>query len=365
MKFLHTADWQIGMRAAMLGDKGERVRAARLESARHVVEWARREHVDFVVAAGDTFEHNGVERLKVREAAKILGGAGCPVFIIPGNHDPLTLGSVWEDTAWNEWSNLHILTLPEPVETGAATFYPCPVSAGDSRDDPTGWIQVKGDAIAIGIAHGSVENAAYEQTLPIARDGAAVHGLDYLALGHFHSKTLYTDEAGAVRMAYSGTHEATAFTEPASGNVLIVEIAHRGAAPQIQTVRTGSLEWLTLDREIAGPGQIGVLAAELDELPTPERTLVDCTVAGVLFGSEHEALNHLLEIVEGRFLFGRYDVTRLAPDETGPAWIERLPEGYLRDSARYLLGMAAGDPSDLVAAAALREYSRLWQEVSK
>ena len=365
MKFLHTADWQIGMRAAMLGDKGERVRAARLESARHAVECARREHVDFVVVAGDTFEHNGVQRLKVREAAKILGGAGCPVFIIPGNHDPLTPGSVWEDTAWNEWSNLNILTRPEPVQTAAATIYPCPVSAGDSRDDPTGWIQAEGDVIAIGIAHGSVENAAYEQTLPIARNSAAVHGLDYLALGHFHSKTLYNDDAGAVHMAYSGTHEATAFTEQASGNVLIVDIAHRGAAPQIQTVRTGSLEWLLLNRKIEEPGQIGTLAAELDELPIPERTLVDCTLAGVLFGSEHDALNQLLEIVEGRFLFGRSDVNRLAPDETGPEWVERLPEGYLRDAARDLLGMAAGDAPDPVAVAALREYSRLWQEGSK
>lgn len=365
MKFLHTADWQIGMRAAMLGEKGERVRAARLESARQVLEWARCQRVDFIVVAGDTFEHNGVERLKVREAAKILGGAGCPVFLIPGNHDPLTPGSVWEDMVWKEWSNLHILTRPEPVKIAGATIYPCPLSAGDSRDDPTGWIQAESDAIAIGIAHGSVENSAYEQTLPIARDAAAVHGLDYLALGHFHSTTLYDDPAGAVRMAYSGTHEATSFTEPDSGNVLIIEIAHRGADPQIQKVRTGSLEWLALNRKIEEPGQIVALAAELDDLPTPERTLVDCTLAGVLSGSEHEALNRLLEIIEGRFLFGRSDVIRLLPDETGPAWIERLPEGYLRDAARDLLGMAAGDPSDLVAAAALREYSRMWQEVTK
>jgi DNA repair exonuclease SbcCD nuclease subunit len=59
MRFLHTADWQIGMRAAMLGDKGERVRVARLESARCVIELARREKVDFVLVAGDTFENKG------------------------------------------------------------------------------------------------------------------------------------------------------------------------------------------------------------------------------------------------------------------------------------------------------------------
>jgi DNA repair exonuclease SbcCD nuclease subunit len=140
MKFLHTADWQVGMRAAQLGEKGERVRHARLESARRVIEEARREKVDFVLVAGDTFEDKGVDRLKVREVAKILGSAGCPVYLISGNHDPLTPGSVWEDAAWGEWPNLHVLKQPEPVEAAGAILYPCPVFAGDSKEDPTAWI---------------------------------------------------------------------------------------------------------------------------------------------------------------------------------------------------------------------------------
>jgi hypothetical protein len=140
MKFLHTADWQVGKRATQLGEKGERVRHARLESARRVIEEARREKVDFVVVAGDTFENNGVDRLKVREVAKILGAAGCPVYLIPGNHDAVTPGSVWEDAAWGEIPNLHVLKKPEPVEVGSAILYPCPVCAGDSREDPTDWI---------------------------------------------------------------------------------------------------------------------------------------------------------------------------------------------------------------------------------
>jgi hypothetical protein len=35
--------------------------------------------VDLIVVAGDTFENNGVDRIKVREVAKILGAAGCLV----------------------------------------------------------------------------------------------------------------------------------------------------------------------------------------------------------------------------------------------------------------------------------------------
>jgi hypothetical protein len=365
MKFLHTADWQIGMRAAMLGHKGERVRIARLESARRVIALARTEAVDFILTAGDTFENNGIERIKVREVAKILGSAHCPVYMIPGNHDPIIPGSVWEELTWGEYANIHLLSEPVPVEAPGATLYPCPVSAKDSRDDPTAWIQPINHSIAIGIAHGSVENPAYEQAAPIVRQAAEIHELDYLALGHFHSKTLYPGSKGVVRMAYSGTHESTAFGELASGNVLIIEIAARGAEPKIQAVRTGLLHWLSYRRRIEQAGQIFALATELDKLIAPERTLVECVLDGALFGTEHDALARLLEIVEKRFLFGRSDVTRLVSDQSGPVWIEHLPEGYLRNAARDLLSAVCGNPPDAIAVEALREYSQLWREVSQ
>ena len=363
MKFLHTADWQVGMRATQLGDKGERVRHARLESARRVIEEALREKVDFVVVAGDTFENNGVDRIKVREVAKILGGAGCPVYLISGNHDALTPGSVWEDAVWGEFPNLHVLKKAEPVEVAAAVLYPCPVFAGDSKEDPTAWIHADPTKIAIGIAHGSVENAGYEQAMPIPRNAATVRGLDYLALGHFHSKTLYADAPDVFRMAYSGTHEPTKFSEHASGNVLIVEIPCRGAVPQIQTIRTGSLDWLSYRAKIEQPGEIGALAAKLDGLPVPERTLVECVLEGTLFGSDHEALGKVIEMVGGRFLFGRAEMDRLVPDHSGPTWFEHLPAGYLRDAAQDLLGQACGEPPDPAASAALMEFARLWREV--
>ncbi len=366
MKFLHTADWQIGMGFAVLGDKGERVRTARLEAARKVADCARREQVDFVVVAGDTFDDNGIARIKIRETAKILASSGCPVYLIPGNHDRIMAGSVWEDSAWKELPGLHVLTAAEPVQAPGATLYPCPVSAIDSRDDATDWIRPQGGGIAIGIAHGAVENPAYgEQVSPIARDAAERHELDYLALGHLHSKRLYAGGGGHTRMAYCGTHEATKFDERDSGNALVVEIAGRGAAPQIQTLRTGCLNWRKFSLRTGKPGEIAALAEELDGLPAPEQTLVECVLEGPIRGSEHDALNRLLEIVENRFLFGRADVTRLRLDESGPGWIEKLPEDYLRQAARELLAAAAGDPPDPAAAEALREFSRLWQEVRR
>ena len=56
VKFVHTADWQIGMKAAHVGAVGKRVRSERLESARRVVEAAASRQADFIIVAGDTFE---------------------------------------------------------------------------------------------------------------------------------------------------------------------------------------------------------------------------------------------------------------------------------------------------------------------
>ena len=89
MKFLHTADWQIGMRAAHVGAAGARVREERLTAARRVIDAARSAGVEFIVVCGDTFEDNGVDRVLVQKAADILAGFDGPVYVIPGNHDPL------------------------------------------------------------------------------------------------------------------------------------------------------------------------------------------------------------------------------------------------------------------------------------
>jgi DNA repair exonuclease SbcCD nuclease subunit len=75
MKFLHTADWQLGMKAVQVGGAGERVRAERLKTAEQIIRLAREQAVDFILLAGDIFEDNAVERVLIQQAADLLGGA--------------------------------------------------------------------------------------------------------------------------------------------------------------------------------------------------------------------------------------------------------------------------------------------------
>ncbi len=345
MKFIHTADWQIGMKAAHVGAVGGRIREARLEAARRVIEVAASHSAEFILLAGDTFEDNGVDRVLVQKTADILGKSPVPVCVIPGNHDPLVPGSVWDHPAWGEQEKIRVLKAPEPVEIPGGTLYPCPVLEKHSRKDPTAWIDAtQSDGLRIGIAHGTVEGmpqAAPDH--PVPRDAAQRTGLDYLALGHWHSTAPYEDPPGTVRMAYSGTHETTRFGERDSGNALLVEIPRPGAPPTITPLRTGNLTWLTLEQEIAQQGDLARVRTLVEQAQIPDRTLIEVRLSGLLPGSVGAELGRLKEVLESRFLYHRLDTDGLRPAPEDEAWLEGLPQGVLREAALQLRELAAAE----------------------
>jgi DNA repair exonuclease SbcCD nuclease subunit len=314
-------------------------------AARRVVEAARDPGAEFILVAGDTFEDNGVDRVLVQRAADILVGFGGPVYVIPGNHDPLVPGAVWDHPAWKASANVQLLREEGPVEIPGGTLYPCPVRAKRSGMDPTIWIpREEGPGLRIGLAHGTVEGVHQEEPdYPIPRDAASRSGLDYLALGHWHSTATYPGPDGVVRMAYSGTHETTKFGERDSGNALLVEIAGPGAPPVITPVRTGRLSWLSIAEDVRNQGDIGRIRERIEGMTDAASTLLDLHLAGVLPTADQQELGHLQEILTSRFAWARLDSSELRPSPGDDAWVSNLSAGVLRDAAARLRTLA--DPA--------------------
>src|SRR5690242_12882775 len=139
MRLLHTADWQIGLKAAHVAGAAEAVREARLEAAARVVAEANRLQVDALVLAGDTFEDNLVSDRLVRRVVEVLAASRAPVYLLPGNHDALTEGSVYRRAAFRERPvHLTLLDGGEPVAVPGAdgVLLPAPVRAKKSFEDP-------------------------------------------------------------------------------------------------------------------------------------------------------------------------------------------------------------------------------------
>ena len=286
MKFLHTADWQMGMKAESLGNKSaERVREARLDAAQRVIQVAKKNGAEMILFAGDMFEDNAVDRSLVRQTGEILKSFGKPVFIIPGNHDPLVPGSVWEHPIWKESKNLRVIQTAELMERENCILFPCPIQEKHSTKNPMDRIdtQQESEKICIAIAHGNVKNIPEAKELPIPLDAPSRYGLDYVALGHWHSYKTYAGKNGAKRMAYCGAHETTKFGEPDSGKVVLVEIAKRGATPILQSIPTGNLDWQTWEETIRQPGELKALAKKLDAVSKPSSTLLRIQLEGIPF----------------------------------------------------------------------------------
>ncbi len=374
VRFVHTADWQIGMKATHVGTVGEAVRAERFAAAQRVVDAAKEHGAQFIAVAGDTFEDNAVDRVLIQKVGDILAAFDGPVYLIPGNHDPLVPGSVWEHAVWKSHANLRVLVEASPVEIDGAVLFPCPLHEKHSMMDPTRWIDAsKHGEIAIGIAHGSVQGVVQDDLdYPIARDAAARTGLDYLALGHWHSTATYEDDSGATRIAYSGTHETTKFGERDSGNVLLVEIEKRGESPKTTSIRTGGLNWESLEEDIGEAGDLARFRERIETLPDPDSTLLDISLTGVLHSEEHDQIARIDEIVRSRFLHGRIDHSQLLPCPTDDNWLNDVPVGVMREVAERLRQL--GDPAMAdrpeyatpeVAARAMIELYRMIHEVKK
>lgn len=279
MLLLHTADWQLGLKAGQVGDRAADLRERRFDAAERIVELAHERGVDLVLIAGDTFDHPDVDERIVARAVEVLAATRpIPVAILPGNHDPLVSGGLWRRASWRRVGD-HVRLLDEPTETEilpGVALYPCPLTQKRSRRDPTAWIPTRGagdERLRIGVAHGSLTSLGVAENFPIAVDRAERTGLDYLALGDWHG-LFVADE----RSAYAGTPETTSFSERDPGHVLLVrfddEDTAPGRRPDLEAVKVGRLHWHVLDAELRDPSDLVALEERLEALGERESLLL-------------------------------------------------------------------------------------------
>lgn len=315
VRFFHTADLQIGMKAAHVARVADAARKARIETAGRIAALAKEHDVDFLLIAGDLFEDNAVGNDVVHQVLHALEKAApIPVYILPGNHDLLTSGSVYERAAFRSGPpNVHVLrsTEPVPVAGGKAALLPAPVQQKNSERDPTRVFLETSLAtqgvIKIGAAHGSprIEGKHQPDDHPIALDAAERSGLDYLALGHWHSWLQLSE-----RMLMPGTPEPTAFGET-SGFAALVTIDAPGAPPAIERIPVAGLRWeeRSFDAEVGA----AVLDRQIKEwvagLGDAGRTLVRVRIFGPMSSDVQEVLGEIEDWLSARAMYSEVDVS--------------------------------------------------------
>ena len=287
LRIIHTADVHLGARHDDLGEQAAAQRERQFAAFKATIDLALAEKVDLVLVAGDLFDSNVQPRRSVERVAaelKRLADARIRSVIIPGTHDVYDRASIYRaydlaemagvgpddemvtvldpDHPWVHLRGIDAIVHGRVFATKRAPH--SPLQGLPAKDVPANvtW--------QVGMVHGSlaIPGRTDRDEVVITTEEIAASGLDYLALGHWHSTQ--TGKAGTVTYAYSGAPEAVALDQDRAGKVLLVELdEHAGnrtiTVDERQVGRT-RFEKTEIDAATvaAQPALIELLAARAD-----------------------------------------------------------------------------------------------------
>jgi len=305
----------------------ERYGQARFDAIRTMGRITKEEKCQFMLVCGDAFESNQVDRKTVARALEALREVPVPVFILPGNHDPLNAAAVYRSSTFidRKPAHVHVIENASPIKVadgvelvGAPWMSKRPVA--NPVEEALAALAPASGITRICMAHGAVDRLtpAPESAGVIAvaaLERAIAEGkVHYVALGDRHSLTRMAD---GDRIWYSGTPEATDFSETQAGFALVVEVGDSGAATK--KVQIG--QWRFVERErvdLNSADDVEALRRALEEIENKDRTVVRLSLVGSLTLSLRDAVqNHLLAAKD---VFGACDVREddllVLPDDT-------------------------------------------------
>jgi DNA repair exonuclease SbcCD nuclease subunit len=260
------------------------------------------------VVAGDVFEHNQLAPRDVSQSLEAMRAIGVPVYLLPGNHDPLDASSVYTSVLFTAERPDNVVVLDR-----AGTHQVRPgleiVAAPWRSKRPT--TDLLGDVLEgltadgvtrVVVGHGGVDLFEPDHdkpslirlaTVEAALARGAVH---YVALGDKHSRT---NVGSTGRIWYSGSQEVTNYDhiEPDPGHVLVVDVDEEdpARAVRVEGRRVGRWRFITLRRSVDGARDIVDLDINLDQLPDKERTVVQIALTGTLTVTDKAALDACLD----------------------------------------------------------------------
>jgi DNA repair exonuclease SbcCD nuclease subunit len=266
MRFVHSADWQIGKVFKQFGAKEEMLRQARLAAIERLGDFARAHGAAHILVAGDVYDNEAPSPITLRAPIERMKRfPNIHWHLLPGNHDPHRPEGLWDRLAQLGLpAHVHLHLAPAAIALDDTAFLsPAPLTRKTELDDLTAWMDktpTPHGALRIALAHGSITNFGTEgeATNPIDPGRPKSAGLDYLALGDWH-RTLQVGPA----VWYAGTPEADRPGSQERGSALLVEIAGAGAPAVVTPLATGTYRWITRTERLSDGSELADLEQRL------------------------------------------------------------------------------------------------------
>ncbi|MGA9876871.1 MAG: DNA repair exonuclease [Solirubrobacteraceae bacterium] len=304
-RFIHTADWQLGMTRRFLSTEEQaRYSQAQLDAIGRIAALARSEACQFVVVSGDVFDSNHLDRKVLARALEAMSAFDVPVYLLPGNHDPASAASVYISKTFTERCppNVSVLKADEPIAVPGsdAEVIGAPWDSKRPLEDlvarACSRLQAGGGRVRIMVGHGGVDASSPDRSDPAligleaAEEAIGLGLVQYLALGDRHSAT---DVGSTGRIWYSGAPLMTDYTETDPNNVLLVDVDREQIA--VERRQVGDWAFIKHTFNLSSREDVDGAAAWLQALENKHNTIVKLSFVGTLNLSEKAHLDEQLE----------------------------------------------------------------------
>lgn len=345
LRFLHTADWQIGRQYPRFEtEDAAALFEARFTVVERIAHHAAQTGLDAVLVAGDVFDAQTVTDRTIRRLFNAMQGFEGRWIMIPGNHDAALVESVWTRAVKLGVvpENLHLALTPEPLvlDDKRLVVLPAPLTQRQTHVDLTAWFDHADSPegyFRVGIAHGSVTGILADEidaSNPIAPDRASRARLDYLALGDWHGMRCIEP-----RTWYSGTPETDRFRNNESAHILEVSIDMPGAVPRVEALRIGQYIWDETAINLAVPSDVDVVLQHLQGLT--EHHVVSLLLSGRIDLASQTRLRDAVGAAQARARVLECDMQALGLHPTDDDIAALQADGYVADVLNTLRTLQA------------------------
>lgn len=352
MRFIATADWQLGMTAHYLdADARPRYREARFDAIRTIGDYARTEGAHFVVVCGDVFESNQLDRAVLGKTFDALREIPVPVYLLPGNHDHLGPGSIYDAGVFQPPSNVivqrnsDIIEIADGFELMGIPWYSKAPEA-DILNQALTAVPARGEGtFRLICAHGGASTLSADDSpdiidVPRLEEQLDQKKGDLVVLGDRHSVTEVTG-----RIWYPGTPEVTARVEERPGHVLLFDVDVKSAQFTVETLPTGKWSFDNHEVELLSDADIDHFEEELGNWPRKSTAAVWLAISGRLSMPQKARLDALLE--EYRSLFALLELwerqTKITVIPADSDFSELGLSGFARAALEELTAAAQSD----------------------
>lgn len=229
-----------------------------------ILQAAKEYEAEALLIGGDLLDRPFLDSSVEDAVRRLLSGAGLPVFLVAGNHDPKEVTALYQNLPEGVYlfpETLAGVTLGENVRLWGYS-----AAREQGGKNPLQGFSAPQGAVNILLGHAQVDGGS-ESFCPIAAESLAASGLDLAILGHIHKGE--QRRIGGCRLLIPGIPEGKGFDELGEKFIYLIDTA----SMQIEPIAVAEKIWREYPIDLSGCADDAAILERLMAVEIPANTV--------------------------------------------------------------------------------------------